>query len=237
MIKFNYYSLAEAHLAEGVTVVIDVLRAFTSAAFAFDNGALKILPVSSVDDAFALKKALPESLIMGEVNGFKPEGFDFSNSPALIARSDLMGKTLIQRTSAGTQGLVRAVNAAHLLAGSFVVAKSTADILHMIKPDRISFIITGKSLGRDGDEDRACAEYIEALVLKDDPDPVDYVQRIMTSSVGKSFLSGSTPYFLEKDLSMSAQINIFDFALLVRREEGRLVMRPVTDFGAVHKQA
>lgn len=236
MTEFNYYSLAEAHLATGVTVVIDVLRAFTTAAYAFDKGVRKILPVSSVDEALALKRAIPESMIMGEVNGLKPEGFDFGNSPASITRGNIIGKTLIQRTSAGTQGLVKAVNAMHLLAGSFVVAKPTAEILQMMKPDRISFIITGTSLGRDGDEDLACAEYIEALVRNDDPDPVMYLDRIRTSSVGQSFLSGNTPYLLETDLAMSAQSNIFDFVLVVNKEEDRLVMRPVTGFNAENKQ-
>lgn len=229
MTKFNYYSLAEAHLAEGVTVVIDVLRAFTTAAFAFEQGARKILPVGSVEQAIALKKATAGSLIMGEVNGVKPECFDFSNSPASIARADLVGKTLIQRTSAGTQGLVKAVNASHLLAASFVVAKATAKILQLMKPDQISFIITGVSLGRDGDEDRACADYIEALVRNDSPDPADFTQRIMTSTVGKSFLSGSTRYLLEEDLAMSAQTDIFDFVLSVAQEKDLLVMRKVTD--------
>lgn len=232
MIKFNYYSLADAHLAEGVIVVIDVLRAFTTAAFAFDNGARKILPVSRVEQAIALKKAIPDSLIMGEVNGIKPEGFDFSNSPALIARADIIGKTLIQRTSAGTQGLVKAVNAAHLLAASFVVAKATAKMLQLMKPDRISFIVTGYSLGRDGDEDRACAEYIEALVQNSGPDPADYTRRIMTSSVGKSFLSGNTDYLLKDDLAMSAKTDIFDFALSVCPERGQLVMKNIADFTA-----
>lgn len=235
MVKFKYYSLAEAYRAEGVTVVIDVLRAFTTAAFAFEKGVQKILPVSSVAEAVALKKAIPNSLIMGEVNGFKPEHFDFSNSPTLIARADINGKTLIQRTSAGTQGLVKAEKATHLTAASFVVAKATAKRLQLMEPDLISFIITGVSLGRDGDEDRACAEYIEALVQNSAPDPADYTRRIMTSSVGESFLSGKISYLLKDDLMLSAQTDTFDFALSVSRDDGHLVMRKFVDFIRPHE--
>lgn len=235
MVKLKYYSLAEAHQSKGVTVVIDVLRAFTTAAFAFERGVEKIIPVSSVAEAVALKKTVPNSLIMGEVNGYKPERFDFSNSPNLIARADINGKTLIQRTSAGTQGLVKAEYATHLAAASFVVANATAKWLQLMEPEQISFIITGDSLGRDGDEDRACAEYIAALVQGRAPDPADYTRRIMTSSVGESFLSGKTNYLLKDDLLMSAQTDIFDFALSVSREEGHLVMRKFVDFNVPHE--
>jgi len=235
MVKFKYYSLAEAHRAEGVTVVIDVLRAFTTAAFAFERGIQKILPVSTVAEAVALKKTVPNSLIMGEVNGFKPELFDFSNSPTLIARADINGKTLIQRTSAGTQGLVKAEKASQLTAASFVVAKATAKRLRMMEPDQITFIITGDSLGRDGDEDRACAEYIAALVQNRAPDPADYTHRIMTSSVGKSFLSGKTNYLLKDDLELSAQTDVFDFALSVSRSGSHLVMRKSSDFNVLYE--
>ncbi len=237
MIQFNYYSLHEAHLAEGVTVVIDVIRAFTTAAFAFEGGAAKILPVASVEHAFILKNKYPGSLIMGEVDGFKPEGFDLSNSPAAISEAEVSDRVLIQRTSAGTQGLVLAVHADRLLAASFVVARATADYLKRLKPDQISFIITGESLGRDGDEDRACGEYIERLVRDKHPCPLDYTQRIMTSSVGQSFLEGENRYLLSEDLTMSAQINIFDFFLAVRRDGRQLVMEKVADLNAQRRLA
>lgn len=237
MIAFNYYPLKDAHMAQGVTVVIDVLRAFTTAAFAFEGGALKILPVASVEQAFKLKITNPHSLIMGEVNGFKPEGFDLNNSPKTISTAKVSDKVLIQRTSAGTQGLVRAVHAKRLLAASFVVAKATADYLKALKPVQISFVITGESLGRDGDEDRACGEYIEALVRNIHPDPADYTCRIMMSSVGQSFLAGENRYLLSEDLSMSAQANKFDFFLAVHRDGPQLVMEKVNDVNAPHQLA
>jgi 2-phosphosulfolactate phosphatase len=35
-----------------------------------------------------------------------PDGFGFSNSPFEISHIDFGGKTIVQRTSAGTQGIV-----------------------------------------------------------------------------------------------------------------------------------
>ena len=92
-------------------------------------------------------------------------------------------------------------------------------------------------MGRDGDEDRACAEYIEALVRKQNPDPDDYTQRIMTSSVGQSFLAGENRYLFSEDLSMSAQANKFNFFLAVRQYGCQLVMEKVSDLKPYHQLA
>jgi len=107
MTEVLYYPLAEAHFARGAVVVIDVLRAFTTAAFAFHSGAKEIYPAASVEDTMGLKARIPGALVMDEVDGYKPEGFDFSNSPADIQQADLHNRSLVQHTSAGTQGIIR----------------------------------------------------------------------------------------------------------------------------------
>ncbi len=191
MTEFKYFSLDEANQARGLVVVIDVLRAFTTAAHAFNVGAEKILPVAGVKDALQLRKQLPSSLIMGEVSGVKPPEFDFGNSPAKISTLNLDGKTMIKRTSAGTQGIVLAINADQIFAASFVVAKATAKIIQRLDPDVVSFIVTGESMGRDGDEDLACGEYIQALIHDQAADHSAFTQRVTNSSAGRLFLEGT----------------------------------------------
>ena len=227
MINFKYYSLAQAQDAQGIAVVIDVLRAFTTAAIAFKAGAELICPVSGVEEAIHLRKEMHGSLTMGEENGSKPEGFDYGNSPTEIAKADLSGRTIIQRTSAGTQGIVRVVNADQIIAASFVVASATAAYLRKLKPDYVSFIITGSSFGRDGDEDRACAEYIETLVTGRDPDPDDYISRVGSSTVGRIFLNHNHACFHPDDLSLSIQVDRLPFVLLVSRGNKGFIMRRV----------
>jgi len=227
MIDFRYYSLAQAQDAQGTAVVIDVLRAFTTAAIAFEVGAKVIHPVSGIEEAIQRKKTIAGSLVMGEENGWKPDGFDFGNSPAELANVDLSGKTIIQRTSAGTQGIVRVMNADQIIAASFVVAKATAAYLRKLQPGIVSFIITGSSFGRDGDEDRACGEYIEALVAGRDPDPNEYISRVGSSTVGRIFLDRSHACFHPDDLFLSIQVNRLPFVLFVSRESNNLVMRRI----------
>src|SRR5512141_1063322 len=104
--KFNYASLETCHTARDVVLIVDVLRAFTTAAYAFSRGAKEIRLVSTVEDALKLKSKIQSSKVMGEVGGFPPEGFDFGNSPTRILEQDLTDIILIQRTGAGTQGAV-----------------------------------------------------------------------------------------------------------------------------------
>ncbi|MEZ5256356.1 MAG: 2-phosphosulfolactate phosphatase [Ilumatobacteraceae bacterium] len=60
--------------------------------------------VAGVEGALALGASIPGALVMGEDRGRRPEGFTYPNSPVVLAGADLEGRTLVQRTSAGTQG-------------------------------------------------------------------------------------------------------------------------------------
>lgn len=224
MTRFSYYTLQEAQHAKGIVVVIDVLRAFTTAAHAFDAGAERILPVASVEEAFMLKRSQTDAWIMGEVDGVKPDEFDFGNSPGQFTGCDLTGYTMIQRTSAGTQGIVNAHNADLLFAASFVIAGATAQSIQKLAPAEVSFVITGVLMGRDGDEDRACAEYIQALIENQQPLATDFTRRVSQSSAGVSFLSDQNRDLLENDLALSIQPDRFDFAMPVFRQNGLLIM-------------
>jgi 2-phosphosulfolactate phosphatase len=97
-----------ARNASGAVAVIDTFRAFTTAAVALASGASRIIMVATVEEALALRAAEPGAICMGEVRGEAPPGFDYGNSPFELAAVDLRGETIIQRTSAGTQGIVAA---------------------------------------------------------------------------------------------------------------------------------
>lgn len=99
---------------DGAVVVVDVIRAFTTAAYAFGGGARHIYLVDSVTEALAMKAANPDVLVMGENRGRRPLEFDFSNSPVEVSAADLDGRVLVQRTSAGTRGVVAARSATRL---------------------------------------------------------------------------------------------------------------------------
>lgn len=226
--KFHYTNLETCHTATGLVVVIDVIRAFTNAAFAFSRGAKEIYPVSTVEEALQFKAEIPNSLACGEVGGLPPDGFDFGNSPTQTDTLDLSGCTIVQRTGAGTQGIVRSINAEAMLAASLVVAKATVRHVQNLGADHVTFVITGQ-FGEEerGDEDLACAEYLESLLKGQRPDPAPFVDRVYRSRDALFHLDPDLPAFPKSDLDHCMNIDAFDFAMLVTREDGRYVMRAV----------
>ena len=221
--KFNYTTLETCHTATGVVLVIDVLRAFSTAAYAFSCGAREIRLVSGVEEALELKEQTPNSKAMGEVGGLPPEGFDFGNSPTRILEQDLTGITLIQRTGAGTQGAVRSKNANVMLAVSFVVAKATMEYVLRLKPEEITFVITG---GADNAEDLACAEFLQKQFLGQAVDTSNYIHRVISSRDAFQHMDDH-PQFPRSDLDYCTRINAFDFAMPIARENNQLIVRAV----------
>jgi 2-phosphosulfolactate phosphatase len=82
--------------------------------------------VGTVEEALALRDRGVGQICMGEVGGRAPAGFDFGNSPFDISCIDFRGQAVIQRTSAGTQGIVTAGKAGRLYATSVTCWKAEA---------------------------------------------------------------------------------------------------------------
>jgi 2-phosphosulfolactate phosphatase len=224
--KFKRVILETCSEATGTVVVIDVLRAFTCAAFAFAAGAKEIILIQETAEAFGLQRKMPSVLLMGEVDGFPIEGFDYGNSPAALMNLDLSGHQLIQRTSRGTQGVVRSTQADMILTSSFCCAKATANYILDHAPDKVTFVVTGLGENGIGDEDVACADYLEALLQRYQPAPEPYLTRVRESVIGQLFLNPSYPELPAEDLPCCTDLDRFDFAMRVRRTNDLLVMTP-----------
>jgi 2-phosphosulfolactate phosphatase len=133
---------------------------------------------------------------------------------------------MIHRTSAGTQGVVRSQGAEVMLASSFVVAKATAQYISKLATSQVTFVITGKSYN-GGDEDLACAEYLEGLLKGDRPDVKPLIQRVFESKDAFPHLDPRQRGFPLSDLDYCTQVDRFDFAMPVMREDGKFIMRSV----------
>jgi len=116
---------------------------------------------------------------------------------------------------------VRSVNAAAMLAASFVVAGATVKFVRHIAPDQLTFVITG---GRENDEDLACAQYLEALLNGQHPAQQPYIKRVHESKDAESHLDVKNFEFPESDLDLCTQIDRFDFAMPIIRKNGLLTM-------------
>ncbi len=174
---------ARAAEARGVVIVIDVIRAFTVAAYALAGGARELWLVRTVEEAHTLREyaltagvdGAPLSqppLLAGEVGGRLIPGFDMSNSPSQMAAADVRGRLIIQRTGAGTQGAVGAWQATRLLVASLVNARATAAYARQLaaQTDGVITLLPTASREQIGDgfdtpmEDEYCADYLTALL-------------------------------------------------------------------------
>jgi len=212
--------------AEDTVVVIDVLRSFTTAAVALAKGASAIYPVEGVAAAMALAGTIQHPVSVGAVVGGDPApGFDFGNSPSQLMQVDLAGKNVVMSTAAGVRGLQRFRRARQLYAASLVCARATAEAIRAAGAEEVCFVITGEWLDRDGDEDIACADYIESLLRGDPATPEQFAQRVRDSDFGQRFTAGTWPNLPRADLELAAQPDIFGLAMQVRHEGEHLVIR------------
>jgi len=221
-LKITILRRHECSKAQGLCVVIDVLRAFTTAAFAFAAGAQEIILVSSPDEAFQKHRSDPSLLLMGEQDGRLIQGFHFGNSPADIQRVDLSGKRLVQRTSAGTQGVVSCKHANQILLASFVVAEATIKRILEINPSHLSFIVTGV---HNGDEDLALAEYMQCKLMQQDVSLEPFLDRVRNSPEGITFTDPAIGEFSTQDLHLALQVNRFAFAMEVVQNQGCMIAK------------
>lgn len=224
--KINKISRDRSHEVTGLAVVIDVIRAFTTAAYAFQSGAKKMILVSTIEEALQIHKDHPQYKLMGESNGFPIEGFHFDNSPAKLVGKKFEADTFIFRTSSGTQGVVNCHQAQSILAASFVVAEATLRKIKQLNPDEVTFIITGM---KNGDEDAALADYLTARLTQGDISPDPYLTRVKNSPSGLQTINHPESACCSlKDLEAVLHIDKFDFALEVKKENNQFILRKNT---------
>ncbi|QYG95149.1 2-phosphosulfolactate phosphatase [Iamia sp. SCSIO 61187] len=225
----RYVSTAEVVGVTGAVVAVDVIRAFTTAAYAFGAGARAIYLVAGVDDALAFVAAHPGSVAMGEMGGLRPDGFALPNSPALAAAADLDGR-VVQRTSAGTQGVVAAGAADRLWCASLVCASATAAAVEASGLGAPTYVITGRfddRADRPGTDDLATAEHIEAVRLGLAPDPAAVARVVAGTDEAARTLALGADHVDPTDIDLAIAVDRFPFAMEVTRDADGLRLQAV----------
>jgi len=215
--------LAGAEQAQGLPIVIDVLRAFTTSAVLFSLGIESLILISTAEEAFALRDQYGY-LLEGENNGVKIEGFDFGNSPTELLRTPperLRGKTVVLRTSAGTQGVVAAIKQSErVILGSFVMAKSIAAYVRQQNPETVSIVAMGQRLLETAPEDEACAAYLEHLLADKPYNHFETLWSCMNTPYIQRCLHKDVAYLPPEDILLCLQRDVFDFVLIAEKVDG-----------------
>ena len=229
MSKIKILHLIEgAKQAEGLTVIIDVFRAFSLECYLYDMGVKEIRPVGTIEDAFSLGSRIRDSLLVGERHGQKCAGFDYGNSPSTVSREHVAGKTMIHTTSAGTQGIVNATGASEIITGSLVNAKAVAKYIMMRQPETVSLVCMGNEGVSHAAEDELCAEYIKSIL--EEKTIADFGRKVsgLKENGGKHFFDQYSQHiFPEADYWMCVQYDRFPFVIKIDKDELGFIARRI----------
>ncbi|AQZ62588.1 2-phosphosulfolactate phosphatase [[Actinomadura] parvosata subsp. kistnae] len=219
----RFLGIADLTEVPPVAVVVDVMRAFTVAAWAFARGAEKIVLAESLDAALALKARHPDWVALKD--GPPAPGFDAVNSPGLLRSLDVGGRTVVQKTTAGTVGALAVKESPLVLCASFVVAEATARVLRARGSDSVTYVVTGED--GQADEDLACAQYIARRATDAGTDAAAFVRRAAGSRAAFELAEGIRQGVHPDDVALCLEVDRFPFAMVAALEGSLMVLRPL----------
>lgn len=170
---FTADAVEAARLPGATAVVIDVVRATTSVVEALANDARAVYPTPSPEEASRLANSLgrDDTLLCGERNGLKIDGFDLGNSPREFTAEAVGEKRLVMTTTNGTRALLAVEPTERVLIASVLNLGAVVDAV--ADAERVAVVCAGKE-GRFALEDAVCAgELVEALLETRDEDSLD----------------------------------------------------------------
>jgi 2-phosphosulfolactate phosphatase len=219
--------LEGAKKAKGLTVIIDVFRAFSVTCYAFDGGVEKIYPVGDIEMAYQMKRENPNYILVGERLEQKPVGFDFGNSPSQLLSGSLVGKTMVHTTSSGTQGIVNATGADEIITGSFVNAGAIIQYIKNKNPQALSLVCMGYATQFPTDEDTFLAEYIQAKLEGRQVDFEAMAEDLRNGAGARFFSPEKQSWAPAADFGLCLDINRFNFVLKVEKEKDLVFLKKI----------
>lgn len=157
-IKINYL-VKGAKQADGIVIIIDVLRACTTIPILFYKGAKEIIPVTTIEEAERFEKQKYVLVGEGEAGG-RHNAFHHNNSPSEVYKEDFTGKSIVLRSNNATQAILNVEKAEEIVLASFVNLEAVANYIKDKNPKKVTMIALGR-LGKRGLEDDICAEAIK----------------------------------------------------------------------------
>jgi 2-phosphosulfolactate phosphatase len=192
-------------------VAVDVIRASTTAVTAVVAGR-RCFPVTSVEAAFQMRREFPDCLLVGEVGGLQPEGFDLNNSPAQLALRSDRQRPVVLLSSSGTRLMVESGASA---AASYIAClrnyRAVATYIAR-RHDRVA-ILGAATRGEFREEDQLCCAWIAAELVRLGHQPenrqtLDLIAQWGTSPV-LACASGNSAAYLRR----SRQLDDLNFIL------------------------
>lgn len=218
--QVNLYQGSQTPPADAdITIVIDVIRAFTVSFYAFQQGVDRILLVESVEHALKIRQENPDYLLAGEINGYPIDGFDYGNSPYQIKDQELTSRTLVQKTTNGVRATLNCLASEHLFVTGFASARTTAlYVRNQFTGMNGRPVINIVASHPTGDDDYVCAAYIKSILEGAKNISVfEVTERIKKSDAAQKFFDETKPVFNREDIFFCAEERPSDFVMRVNK--------------------
>ncbi|MGY8769328.1 MAG: 2-phosphosulfolactate phosphatase [Pirellulales bacterium] len=220
---------AEA-LADSTAVVIDVLRATTTICHALAAGAESVVPCLTVEEALQQSELREGSLLGGEREGVRIEGFDLGNSPAEYTADIVKGWPVVFTTTNGTKAMQQCQQAGKVLIAAFV--NLSAVCRELASASRVEIVCAGTNNEITREDVLLAGAIVDELIVdsadksqfqlndqaeiaadswrnaKENLTSVPLAERLKTSRGGQNVLKIG----LESDIEIAATLDQFDFA-------------------------
>ncbi len=204
---------SDQKIAADVAVVIDTLRAFTTANVFFSKGVSRILLADSAAAARNMKSEDSARLLAGEINALKIPGFEYGNSPHEVAVGpELNEATVVMTTTNGVKAVLNCTGSKRILVTGFSLAEQCIRILR--RSASTAKMISLVASHPTGDEDLVVAEYIrDQLLGLNQIRPLDVAWRILRSKNAEKFLDPSRLDFDVRDLAYSLEASTNEWVI------------------------
>ena len=201
--------------AEGIVVIIDVFRAFSTVYYIIEKGAKKIIPFDENEIAFDIKKENSSCLIIGEYKGTKIDGFDYGNSPSDVKKLDFKNRNVLLKTSKGTKGLINVDKdkADEIIIGSFLCIDAIINHIKKKNPEKVTLVCMGEPDDSQSYEDEICAECIKDGFQGKEVNYKQIYNLVKNSPASKRFYDNDIEHTPKEDFELCMDFNSFDYII------------------------
>lgn len=199
----------EANFSENPKLLVDIYRSTTTIPMMLKSGSIKIIPTDSVSKAKKIKRENSTYILAGERYGFRVPGFEMSNSPYEVSRSDLTGKTVILTSTNGTRVLEKIKNRGEVFITSYVNFSATAQCFSDVY--ELDVVVSGRPDGK-ADEDYYFAQFVKEYFENGKKDFNKYIELTKKGSGTKrlTLIGGG------KDIPFCLSVDIVDFPVVYK---------------------
>lgn len=218
---------SRAILAENtnITIVIDVFRAFTTACYVLEGLPADYFLTTKSSVVLQLAECYSNTVFVGKPEIGSSLRYHIPNSPTRVKEIDILNKTVIHRTEAGSRGVIAALEKKgnFVLAAGLVNADATADYVLQCGYMNVDIQPMGHEAQVASLEDDVCAEYIAAKLQGRSFSIKKHIPDLQRSS-GKYFFADDQWQYPQADFARCLHLKRFNFAIRASAGEGYAIL-------------